>query len=258
MTCQTNSTTINPAVELLAEQGIEGLSEAVTLLINQAMQIERSRYLAAEPYERTEQRNGYANGYKSKTLKSRIGKLDLSIPQVRDSSFYPKSLERGIRSERALKLAIAEMYVQGVATRKVKAITEELCGFEVSSTDVSRAAQLLDDQLQAWRQRKLGSYRYVFLDARYEKVRQGGCVIDGAVLIAYGIDEKGQRSILGVSVSLSEAEVHWRAFLSSLVERGLHGIKLIISDAHAGLKAAKTALFPSVPWQRCQFHLTGS
>ena len=160
-----------------------------------------------------------------------------------------------MRSERALKLAVAEMYVQGVATRRVKAITEELCGFEVSSSDVSRAAKMLDEELSIWRTRPLGAFEYLILDARYEKVRRDGSVIDSAVLLAYGIDYDGKRRILGVSVALSEQEVHWREFLTSLVERGLHGIKLVTSDAHAGLKAAKKAVFPSIPWQRCQFHL---
>jgi transposase-like protein len=219
------------------------------------MEIERSRHLQAAPYERSEQRQGYANGFKEKKVKSRVGELELLIPQVRDSSFYPSALERGLRSERALTLAIAEMYVQGVATRKVKAITEALCGFELTSTQVSRAAKQLDESLTAWRERPLGECRYLFLDARYEKVRRNGCVVDSAVLIAYGVDAQGVRRILGVSVSLSEHEVHWRQFLTTLVERGLHGLHLIISDAHAGLKAARIALFPSVPWQRCQFHL---
>lgn len=255
MACRTNDSSINPAVKLIAEEGFEGLQEAVTLLINEAMQIERSRHLQAESYERTANRTGYANGYKAKTVKSRIGKLELAVPQVRDGSFYPQSLEKGLRSERALKLAVAEMYVQGVATRKVKAITEQLCGFEVSSMDVSRAAKELDECLSSWRERTLGAYRYLFLDARYEKVRCDNCVTDCAVLIAYGIDDGGKRSILGVSVALSESEVHWRDFLNSLTARNLHGLELIISDAHSGLKAARKAAFPSVPWQRCQFHL---
>ena len=255
MACRSNDSSINAAVKLIAEEGFDGLSDAVTLLINEAMQIERSRHLQAEAYERTDSRTGYANGYKPKTVKSRLGKLELSVPQVRDSSFYPDSLEKGLRSERALKVALAEMYVQGVATRKVKAITEQLCGFEVSSMEVSRAAAQLDESLSSWRNRALGQYCYLFLDARYEKVRHNGCVVDSAVLVAIGIDANGKRSILGVSVSLSESEVHWRDFLNSLTARGLHGVALIISDAHSGLKAARKAVFPSVPWQRCQFHL---
>jgi putative transposase len=246
---------IDSVIKLISEQGFDGLGEAVTLLINQAMDIERCHHLQAAPYERTDARNGYANGYKPKKVKCRVGELDLRVPQVRDSSFYPSALERGIRSERALKLAVAEMYVQGVATRKVKAITEELCGFEISSTEVSRAAKMLDESLDAWRQRPLGAYQYLFLDARYEKVRRNNAVVDSAVLVAYGVDNDGHRSILGVSVALSEQETHWRDFMESLVKRGLHGVKLVVSDAHAGLKAARKAVFPSVPWQRCQFHL---
>ena len=255
MACQSKDSTINEVFELISSQGFDGLKEAVTMLINEAMQIERSKHLQADPYERSKARQGYANGFKPKCVKSRLGELELSVPQVRDSSFYPGALERGLRSERALTNAIAEMYVTGVATRKVKRITEELCGFEISSMDVSRAASTLDESLSAWRERPLSQYEYLFLDARYEKVRQGGNVLSSAVLIAYGIDKQGRRRILGTSVSLSEHEVHWRAFLNSLVTRGLHGIKLIISDAHAGLKAALTAVFPSVAWQRCQFHL---
>ena len=250
-----DNTSIQSAIELVSTQGFDGIAEAVGIIINQAMLLERNKYLQAEPYQRTAERQGYANGFKPKTVRSRVGELDLQVPQVRDSSFYPSALERGMRSERALKLAVAQMYVQGVATRKVKAITEELCGFEVCSTDVSRAAKLLDESLEKWRNRSLGSCEYLFLDARYEKVRRDGSVVDSAVLIAYGVGQDGKRRIVGISVALSEREVHWRDFLTSLVERGLHGMKLIISDAHAGLKAAKRAVFPSVPWQRCQFHL---
>lgn len=255
MTQNVKDITIDPAIELLAEKGFDGLQEAIATLLNQAMLIERSRHLGADRYERSNERTGYANGYKPKTVKSRIGELELSVPQVRDSDFYPSVLEKGIRSERALRLAVAEMYVQGVSTRRVKKITQELCGLDISSTDVSRAAQKLDDVLEKWRNRPLGKYKYIFFDARYEKVRQDGCVVSSAVLIAFGIGPDGKRRVLGTSVSLSEHEVHWRNFFTSLVERGLHGVELIISDAHSGMKAARQAIFPSVPWQRCQFHL---
>lgn len=247
--------TIHDAVELLKENGFEGLGEAVTVLLNSAMVAERSDYLRAAPYERSAERISYANGFKDKTMKSRLGALSLQVPQTRDGGFYPQSLEKGLRSERALLLSIAEMYVQGVSTRRVKKIVEELCGLEVSSTQVSRAAAELDAHLEAWRTRPLGRYPYVVLDARYEKVRQGGQVLDAAVLIATGVDADGHRDVLGCSVSLSEAEVHWRAFLSGLKDRGLHGLELVVSDAHEGLAAARKAVFPSVPWQRCQFHL---
>lgn len=246
---------IYDAVELLKDNGFEGVAEAVTVLMNAAMVAERSEYLGARPYERSENRRSYANGFKDKTVRTRLGELPLKVPQTRDCEFYPQSLEKGLRSERALLLSIAEMYVQGVSTRRVKRIVEELCGMDVSSTQVSRAAAELDELLAAWRERDLGRYRYVVLDAQYEKVRQGGQVLDAAVLIACGVDADGRRDILGCSVSLSEAEVHWRAFLTSLKDRGLYGIELIASDAHEGLQAARRAVFPSVPWQRCQFHL---
>jgi len=246
---------IYDAVELLKDNGFDGLAEAVTVLLNSAMVAERSGHLGAMPYERSERRSGYANGFKDKTVKTRLGALQLKVPQTRDCEFYPQSLEKGLRSERALLLSIAEMYVQGVSTRRVKRIVEELCGMDVSSTQVSRAATQLDELLADWRERELGVYRYIVLDARYEKVRQGGQVLDAAVLIACGVGADGPRDILGCSVSLSEAEVHWRAFLTSLKDRGLYGIELIASDAHVGLQAARKAVFPSVPWQRCQFHL---
>ena len=179
----------------------------------------------------------------------------MRVPQTRGVEFYPSALEKGVRSERALKLAVAEMYVQGVSTRKVAAITEQLCGLEVTSGQVSRAAGALDEELQKWRDRLLGEAPYLILDARYEKVRHGGSVVSCAVLVAIGIDPQGQRSVLGVSVSLSEAEAHWRESLASLQARGLHGVRLVTSDAHAGLKEALDARLSGVPWQRCQFHL---
>jgi transposase-like protein len=255
MACRVQDKTINDVLELLVAEGFEGMADAMSIMLNEAMRLDRSRHLGAGPWERSEVRQGYANGYKPKQVKSRIGNLSLQVPQTRDTDFYPASLERGIRSERALKLALAEMYVQGVSTRKVAKITEELCGFEISSSQVSRATAMLDEQLIAWRERPLGSFPYVILDARYEKVRHGGRVIDCAVLIALGVDPAGKRQILGCSVSLSEAEPHWREFLSGLKDRGLHGIEYFVSDAHEGLKAARKAVFPSVPWQRCQFHL---
>ena len=257
MACETNGSKVGEIIEQLCDEGFDGITGAVITLLNEAMKLDRSRHLQASPYERSEDRQGYSNGYKPKTVNSRLGKLKLSVPQVRDSEeeFYPSCLEKGLRSERALKAALAEMYIQGVSTRKVKAITEALCGYEITSSQVSRITKELDEQFEQWRIRPLGKIRHLLVDARYEKVRYGGHVIDNAVLIAYGIDDEGRKNILGVSVSLSESEVHWRAFFESMVQRGLHGLELIISDAHSGLKAAKQAVFPSVPWQRCQFHL---
>ncbi len=255
MTHPNQSTAWDDLVQMLAEHGFDGMREAIEILMNEAMKLQRCEALGAVPYERTEQRRGYANGFKPKTVNSRLGKLALQVPQTRDVDFYPSALERGERSERALKLAVAEMYVQGVSTRKVAQITQELCGLDVSSSQVSRATALLDDELEAWRTRPLGRTPYLILDARYEKVRHGGSVIDCAVLVAVGITPDGKRTVLGVSVSLSEAEVHWRDFLASLIARGLHGVELVTSDAHEGLGAARKACFAGVPWQRCQFHL---
>lgn len=256
MTHQLDTDLLNHVLQLLTSEGSSGFAEGLRLLVNEAMIQERSAVLQARPYERCESRQGRANGFKPKTLVTRLGPVEFRVPQVRDGvDFYPSALEKGARSEKALLLALAEMYVQGVSTRKVTKIVEELCGHSVSSTQVSNCAAKLDAELQAWRERPLGACPYVTLDARYEKVRQGGQLVDCAVLIAIGITPDGKRSVLGVSVALSEAEAHWRSFLTSLQARGLHGLRLIVSDAHNGLNAARAAVFPSVPWQRCQFHL---
>jgi putative transposase len=255
MTHQNNDTNIATIHELINQYGLEAIPEAMTILFNQAMQLDRSQHLQASPYERSIDRLDYANGYKPKTLSTKMGKIKLAIPQTRHSEFYPSSLERGIRSERALNLALAQMYVQGVSTRDVSKIIEDMCGFEVSSSTVRKAAAQLDDSLSKWRDRELGKYPYIYLDARYEKVRVDGVVRSCAVLIAVGINGKNQRDILGVAVSLSEAEVHWRQFLQGLLKRGLHGVQLLISDAHAGLQSAIQATMTGTAWQRCQFHL---
>jgi transposase-like protein len=242
-------------MEQVAEQGLEILPELIRIVVNAAMQAERSEYLQAEHYQHTPERTGHANGYKAKTLRTRIGDITFAVPQVREGGFYPQALEKGLRSERALTLALAEMYVQGVSTRKVKAITEELCGVSITSSAVSQAASQLDGELAKWRGRPLGEYPFLFLDAYYEQVREDGHIRDLAVLSAVGVNPAGKREILGVSVSLSEHEAHWRAFLESLKQRGLGGIQLITSDNHAGLRAARKAVFGGIPWQRCQFHL---
>lgn len=256
MTRQTHPELLNNVLQLLTEQGLPGFAEGIRLLVDEAMRLERSQVLQAQPYERTAARQGHANGFKPKTVATRMGAITFAVPQVRGGvEFYPSALEKGLRSEQALKLALAEMYIQGVSTRKVSAVLEKLCGLEISSTQVSQCAARLDTDLTAWRNRPLGVFPYVILDARYEKVRLEGRVLDCAVLIALGISPEGKRTILGVSAALSEAEIHWRSFLTTLQKRGLHGIQLLISDAHAGLGQARTTVFPSIPWQRCQFHL---
>ena len=255
MTYQKNCTLPRGILEAMTEGGLESLPELIRILVNEAMKLEREQHLGAEAYERTPKRRGYANGYKSKSVKTRVGEIEFAIPQVREGNFYPAALEKGLRSERALTLALAEMYVQGVSTRRVAAITAKLIGTEVSSTQVSRAARQLDEVLEAWRTRPLAETTYLYLDARYEKVRIDGQIRDAAILMAVGVGLDGKRRVLGVSVSLSEAQEHWRAFLESLQERGLKGVKLITSDDHAGLRKARQALFTGMPWQRCQFHL---
>ena len=175
-------------------------------------------------------------------MRTRVGEITFAVPQVREGGFYPQALEKGLRSERALTLALAEMYVQGVSTRKVKAITEQLCGTTVSSAMVSQAAAQMDEELAKWRERPLGEYPYLFLDAYYGQVREDGQVRHLAVLVAVAVTPQGKREILGVSVSLSEHEVHWRTFLESLKKRGSGGIQLITSDDHAGLRAARLAV----------------
>ena len=255
MTYQEDFTLPPELLEQIAIQGFDFIPELIRIVVNEAMDAQRQQHLGAAPYQRTAERQGHANGFKPKTVKTRLGEITSEVPQVREGGFYPSALEKGLRSERALTLTLAEMYVQGVSTRKVAAIVEQLCGASVSSSQVSRATASLDETLEAWRNRSLNEIRYLFLDARYEKVRQEGQIRDAAVLIAVGVTADGRRQIVGVSVSLGEQEVHWRAFLQNLVKRGLQSVQLVISDDHAGLKAARIAVFGGAPWQRCQFHL---
>ena len=248
--------TLEEMVALVNENGMDGMAQVFGLLLNHAMVIEREQVLQAGRYQRTESRTGYANGFKPRNFQTRMGPVALEIPQVRgEINFYPSCLEKGLRSERAFNVVLCEMYIQGVSTRKTKQVMEKLCGLEVTSIQVSRAAQALDKAIEAWRNQPIGTYKYLFVDARYEKVRIDSKVRDCAVLIAVGVNEEGKRSVLGVSCELSEAEIHWRSFFESLKERGLNGVELIISDDHAGLKAARKSVFRGTPWQRCQFHL---
>lgn len=255
MSDRLNDNLVEQIVEELIGQGAEGLKPVLEILFNTAMKVERERFLKVGPYERSVERRGYANGYKPKGVNTRMGALDLEVPQVRGGDFYPSSIEKGSRSERALKVAIAQMYLEGVSTRRVQKITEKLCGYNVSSTQVSRVAKELDELFEQFRNRPLGEIGYLFVDALYLKVRHDGTVIDMAILLAYGVNREGKREILGASASLSEAEVHWREFFQHLQSRGMRGLRLITSDDHPGMKQARMAVFPSVPWQRCQFHM---
>jgi putative transposase len=253
---QRNNSLIGELMEQLNSSGIESFKQILTLLLNEAMRLEREQTLGASAYERTDSRKGYANGYKPKQVNTRLGRIDVEVPQVRgDVEFYPSALDKGLRSERALKAAIAEMYIKGISTRKVTKVLEKMCGLEVTSSQVSRVTKELDAEIEKWRSRSLGEYPYLILDARYEKVRHGGSVRSSAVYIACGVGLDGKRSLIGCSASLSEAEVHWREFLESLKSRGLTGVHFITSDAHTGLKAALDSVFPGVIHQRCQCHL---
>jgi transposase-like protein len=253
----TQGKVIAALMEQMIATGPDGLAGTFTALFNLAMKMERDAHLGAGLYERSEERRGYANGYKPKTLDTQAGTVTVQVPKSRghDEPFFPRSLERGRRSSRAVLLAIAEMYVQGVSTRDAAKVMKEFGLESLSSTQVSRAAALLDEKLEAWRTRPLGTVTYLILDARYEKVRDGGVVRDAAILSAIGVGPKGRRSLLGVSAALSEAEVHWRGFLDDLVGRGMRGVAFIVSDDHAGLRAARSAVLFGATWQRCQFHL---
>ncbi len=248
---------LEAAFAALLANGLDGAGDALRIRVNEASKIERAHFLNAQPHERTAERSDYANGFKPKTVMTRVGELTFAVPQVRNGGVYPGALEKGTRTEQALNIALAEMSVQGVSPRKVTDILTKRLGPEVSisSTQVSRAAEPLDAGLANWRERPLDETPDVFLDARYERGREAGRRVDGAVLVAVGLTKEGHRRVLGVSVALSEAKGQWRAFLDSLIRRGLKGVKRIVSDAHAGLKAARRATLPSVPWQRGQFHL---
>jgi len=248
---------IETMMEQLIANGSEDMASVFAGLFDLAMRIERERFLGAEHYERTPLRHGYANGTKPKRLDTPAGTVTVHVPKTAGhyEPFYPQSLERGRRSTRAVMLAVAEMYVKGVSTRDAEAVMKEFGIESLSSSQVSRAAKLLDDELQAWRTRPLGEIRYLIVDARYEKVREGGVVRDAAVLSAIGIGPDERRRVLGVSCTVSEAEIHWRAFLESLLERGMRGVQFVVSDDHAGLRAARKAVLGGAIWQRCQFHL---
>ena len=220
---KSNKYLINEVLEDFARNGIKELRESLERMFNELMLSEREEAVGAAPYERTLDRKGHCNGFKNKNLLTRTGELQLKVPQVRGMEFYPCCLEKGERVEQAIKLTLAEAYLQGVSTRKMKALTEELCGKEISSTQVSRLTKVLDEEVQKFKTRKLGKCRYLFLDAQYEKVRYEGSVRSLAILKAVGINGEGIREVLGVSCDLSEAEVHWRTFLEDLTCRGLCG-----------------------------------
>jgi len=251
-------TGVEAIMEQLIEHGANDIAGVFARAFELAMRIERERFLGAGHYERTASRQGYANGTKPKRIDTPAGTVTVQVPKTAGhdgAAFYPQSLERGRRSVRAVMLAVAEMYIKGVSTREVEAVMREFGIESLSSSQVSRAMKMLDEELEAWRTRPLGEIKYLFIDARYEKLRISGVVRDAAVLSAIGIGLDERRRVLGVSVALSEAEVHWRAFLEGLQARGMRGVEYVVSDDHAGLRAARRAVLGGAKWQRCQFHL---
>jgi putative transposase len=224
-------------------------------VVQQVLEAEMDEALQAGKGERTESRQGYRSGYYSRTLVTRVGRLELRVPQDRQGRFSTQVFERYQRSEKALVLALAEMYVQGVSTRKVKAITEELCGHAFSASAVSDITRRLDEQLSQFASRRLEEeYPYLILDARYERVREGGVIRSRAVLIAIGINWDGRRCVLGVELANRESSTSWREFLLGLKERGLHGVEFVVSDHHEGLRQAIVQTLPEAVWQRCYVH----
>lgn len=238
---------------------MEGDRDAFKALLREALQdvlaAEMTEALGAAPGERTADRHGYRAGHYTRNLVSRVGKLELRVPRDRDGRFSTELFERYQRSEKALVAALAEMYVQGVSTRKVKAITEELCGHGFSASTISATVKRLDVSLQRFAERPLEEpYPYLILDARYEKVRVDGVIRSLAVLIAIGIDWEGRRQILGVELMQRESASGWKTFLAGLKARGLSGVEFVVSDDHAGLRRAITELLTEAAWQRCYVH----
>lgn len=243
------------AIKDLLSQSPDGLREIVRAVMQEMLEAEMTDALQAEKSERTATRLGYRSGYYSRTLVTRVGKLELRVPQDRDGRFSTELFERYQRSEQALVATLAEMYVQGVSTRKVKAITEELCGHSFSASAISSINKRLDDSLAQFASRRLEEpFPYLILDARYEKVREGGIVASQAVLIAVGIDWDGRRQILGVEMANRESQTSWRTFLLGLRERGLSGVELVVADDHAGLRAAIREVLSEAAYQRCYVH----
>jgi putative transposase len=232
------------------------LREIVERVVQQVLEAEMTEHIGAAPYERSATRIGHRNGYKPRALRTRVGTLNLLVPQDREGTFSTRLFSRYQRNEKALCLALMEMYVEGVSTRKVKEVTEELCGTSFSKSLVSSLAGSLDSELKAWRSRRLEAeaYPYLFVDARYEKVRIDGRVVSQGVLIASGVRDDGFREVLGVEVSDTESEATYQEMFRSLKGRGLSGVDLVISDDHEGLKAAIARHFQGASHQRCQVH----
>ena len=244
-----------PELKALMIQNADQLQPLVQWLLQQVLEQEMSDSLGAAKGERTEGRQGYRSGYYPRQLVTRVGTMELRVPQDRQGRFSTQLFERYQRSEKALVAALVEMYVQGVSTRKIKTITEELCGHEFSASAISEMNVKLDGELERFARRTLEvEFPYLILDARYEKVREEGVIRSRAVLVAIGIDWEGRRQILAVEIAHRESTTSWRELLLSLRQRGLSGVRLAISDDHAGLKRAIAEVLPEACWQRCYVH----
>lgn len=231
------------------------LKELLQSFLQEHLESEIAEFLQAAPYERAEQRRGYRNGYKPRMLRTRVGTLNLLVPKDRDGCFQTNLFERYQRSEKALVLALQQMYLQGVSTRKVTAITERLCGTEFSKSQVSALCGRLDTELDAWRNRPLsGQYPYLIVDAQYHKVREDHRIVSKGILSVVGISREGYREVLAVECAPTENESTWAAVFRNLIDRGLKGVQLVISDDHKGLRSAIERYFQDCQWQRCQVH----
>ena len=231
------------------------LNQAVTRFLQQFLEAEIATFLQAEPYQRTTDRTGYRNGYKPRIVKTRVGRIELSVPQDREGRFHSGLFARFQRSEKALILALQEAYLQGVSTRKVTKITEALCGTSFSKSQISELCQDLDADINAWRARPLEqAYPYLIIDATYLYIRSGGHVASEGVLIVTGIAESGHRDILSLDVAHTETEATYTDLFKDLKKRGLKGVQLVISDHHEGLRNAIKRHFQGASWQHCQTH----
>ena len=254
MTEKKHSSRLNEVKALLASEP-DVMKALVKEVLQEVLDGEMTEFLGADRSERNSERVGYRSGYYSRGLVTRIGKLELRVPRDRNGEFSTALFERYQRSEKALVAALAEMYVQGVSTRKVTAITEELCGHRFSASSISTINKGMDEALARFAARPLDEvYPYLILDARYEKVREDGVIHSQAVLIAIGINWEGQRQVLAVELANRESATSWKEFLVTLKQRGLHGVEFVVSDDHAGLKRAISEVLPEAAWQRCYVH----
>lgn len=254
MTLKKNNVT-KKEIQALMSQDEDLLKGLVQMVVQEFLEAEMNETVGAAKSERNAERRGYRSGYYPRKLITRVGTLELRVPQDRHGRFSTEVFSRYQRSEKALVAALVEMYVQGVSTRKVRAISEELCGHEFSASTISELNKKLDAELERFASQPLtGEYPYLILDARYEKVREEGVIRSRAVLVAIGIDWEGRRRILGVELANRESLTSWREFLLKLKQRGLAGVRLVVSDDHPGLKRALAEVLTEAAWQRCYVH----